>query len=365
MNWISKVVVCLSVFFTHCLYSIDVGVLKKRISSNKHPKWMKEAVSHALEEIADAKISSKAIGQMYESFQLNEKRFVRFQIQNKKLKCFCEFQDPTGRYNVVRKAIRLLHKEIGLPDLDIIVCIGDSFEGKFGIPVFAFAKDKSVKHTVLIPDIEALRGYKETKDIITEAVSKHPWSKKIEKAYFRGTTTGGHFDQWNWDKYPRTMVALMSLDYPDELDAKITKLGQGAELIADLFKQSNIFGNRISVADHLQFKYLLDVDGNSCTYPRCFWILYSNSVLFKVASQNIQWFYEAMKPYVHYIPVESDFSDLVEQVYWARDHDDQVKAIAAHATKFAKKDLSPESIYEYLFLLLKKFAKLQRLEKKV
>jgi Glycosyl transferase family 90 len=114
--------------------------------------------------------------------------------------------------------------------------------------------------------------------------------------------------------------------------------------------------------DSLRFKYLIDVDGNTCSFSRFYWILLSNSVPFKVESDNIQWYYGALTPFVHYIPVARDLSDLVERIDWARNHEEIVKGIAYNSCRFAKMHLFEPEVYKYLYLLLTKYAKLQRFQ---
>ena len=55
-----------------------------------------------------------------------------------------------------------------------------------------------------------------------------------------------------------------------------------------------------------------------------------------------------MKAWVHYIPVESDLSDLKERVEWAENNQDKAQKISAAATALAKKIGTPEG-FEELF----------------
>lgn len=44
-------------------------------------------------------------------------------------------------------------------------------------------------------------------------------------------------------------------------------------------------------------------------------------VIIKQESPVVQWFYEDMKPYVHYVPVAHDLSDILKVIDWLRAHD--------------------------------------------
>ncbi len=65
-----------------------------------------------------------------------------------------------------------------------------------------------------------------------------------------------------------------------------------------------------------------------CTYCGYQWRLLSNSLALKQESDEIQWFYIALKPYEHYIPIKNDMSDLLEIIEWARKNDDKCKKIS-------------------------------------
>ena len=115
------------------------------------------------------------------------------------------------------------------------------------------------------------------------------------------------------------------------------------------------FGRTMSISEQLQYKYQLLIDGNSCAYSRSYWQLFSNCVIFKQSSPDIQWFYGALQPYVHYIPLEQDLSDLVEKILWARSHDDEAKTIMLNARNFAEANLTREQVHYYLYLVLKEY----------
>ena len=57
----------------------------------------------------------------------------------------------------------------------------------------------------------------------------------------------------------------------------------------------------------------------------------SGSVPLKIDSTNIEWFYADLVPYVNYVPIKSDFSDLLSQVEWLKANDDKAKEISKNA----------------------------------
>ncbi len=55
----------------------------------------------------------------------------------------------------------------------------------------------------------------------------------------------------------------------------------------------------------------------------------------KVTSPFEQWFYQDITPWVHYVPVQSDFSDIEEKIEWCLANDSEASQIAAAGQRFA------------------------------
>eukprot|EP01035_Chromulina_nebulosa_P029002 gene29002-38371_t len=62
---------------------------------------------------------------------------------------------------------------------------------------------------------------------------------------------------------------------------------------------------RTPMSEFFSYKYLLDVDGYVSAWSGGFWKLYSNSVVMKAPSLWEQWYYEDLKPYIHYLPLKT------------------------------------------------------------
>ena len=249
-----------------------------------------------------------------------------------------------------------------LPDMEFFVsahdsCDIDTIEAfvEKSLPIFTFSKIKNYTIPVLIPDPEMLLGYKEIDGILDAHEKDIPWRLKIEKAFWRGGTSGGSFDSPNWSLFPRSKLVYQSLKCPDEADSRFSQFVQGASANSEFLSKPELYGNVVSIKDSLKYKYLIDVDGNACTYSRFYWILRSKSVPFKHKSSYVQWYYSALKPFEHFVPIKEDFSDLAEQVKWARAHDNEVKKIAENSSDFAKQQLRTEDAYVYLYLSLVKY----------
>jgi len=68
---------------------------------------------------------------------------------------------------------------------------------------------------------------------------------------------------------------------------------------------------------------MINMDGTVAAYrfPN---LLAGNSVVFKQESIYYEFFYGQLEPFVHYVPVERDLSDLVEKINWAQENDEKV-----------------------------------------
>ncbi len=76
-------------------------------------------------------------------------------------------------------------------------------------------------------------------------------------------------------------------------------------------------------------------------------------VLFHHESPTKDWFYDLMQSWVHFIPINTDLSNLREQYDWAEANPDEVKKIAEESTKLAEYLLSSEymdTVYDELFV---------------
>lgn len=90
---------------------------------------------------------------------------------------------------------------------------------------------------------------------------------------------------------------------------------------SDAVPKSNIVAPKwIERSDMVHYKYILDIDGNTSTWDATAWKLNSGSVILKTDSCWNQWFYDDYKPWVHYVPVADDFSDIQDRFQWCEAH---------------------------------------------
>lgn len=95
-------------------------------------------------------------------------------------------------------------------------------------------------------------------------------------------------------------------------------------LFYDTEYPESIYDRQRSNDDIFRRKYLLSVDGHSAAWQRPVMIMASNSVLFKTTTKFYEWFYDGLIPFVNYIPLRPDTSDMMEKLEWARSNQNLV-----------------------------------------
>ncbi|MGD1277421.1 MAG: glycosyl transferase family 90 [Tepidisphaeraceae bacterium] len=106
-------------------------------------------------------------------------------------------------------------------------------------------------------------------------------------------------------------------------------------------------GGFISPADHCQYRFLIDLQGRGFS-ARLKLLLFTGRPLFVQERRWNEYYFSELQPYVHYIPVREDLSDLISQLDWAHAHPDRCAAIAAEAQRFAQTRLRRRHAVQYL-----------------
>ncbi|KAG6879152.1 hypothetical protein C0992_004826 [Termitomyces sp. T32_za158] len=111
-----------------------------------------------------------------------------------------------------------------------------------------------------------------------------------------------------------------------------------------------------------RYKYVLDIDGNgwSSRFKR---LITSNALVFK-STVYPEWFTDRVAPWVHYIPVQVDLSDLADSLTFFRGdpngdgaHDDLAKEIASAGREWSLRFWRREDLTAYMFRLFLEYAR--------
>ncbi|RDB30050.1 Beta-1,2-xylosyltransferase 1 [Hypsizygus marmoreus] len=116
------------------------------------------------------------------------------------------------------------------------------------------------------------------------------------------------------------------------------------------------------------YKYILDVDGNgwSSRFKR---LITSNSLIFK-STIYPEWFTDRIAPWVHYVPVQVDLSDLYDSLIFFRGdptgagaHDDLARKIAKAGRQWSLAYWRKEDLTAYMFRLFLEYARVMNPER--
>ncbi len=172
------------------------------------------------------------------------------------------------------------------------------------------------------------------------------WEKKNNKVIWRGTTTG------KWNIHSEGRYALVNKYYKNpKYDIGLSFLVQLGNPETD----TKYIKKKISIKNQLKSKYIISVEGNDVS-TGLKWMLYSNSVVLMPKPQYESWIMEGrLKPYVHYIPLKKDFSDLNEIYKWCLENDKECKQIAKNGKEYMKQFLNKEKEDKIIKILLIKY----------
>ncbi|KAJ7769164.1 glycosyl transferase family 90-domain-containing protein [Mycena maculata] len=111
-----------------------------------------------------------------------------------------------------------------------------------------------------------------------------------------------------------------------------------------------------------KYKYVLDVDGNgwSSRFKR---LMNSGSLIFK-ATGYPEWFTDRMAPWVHYVPIQSSYADLLDVLVFFRGdpagagaHDEMAARIAAAGREWSRRFWRREDLVAYMYRLFLEYAR--------
>jgi hypothetical protein len=105
----------------------------------------------------------------------------------------------------------------------------------------------------------------------------------------------------------------------------------------------NYLSTRFSLLDHLNYKYLIDIEGRGYS-GRLKYLLHSGRVLFIQERKWKQYYEFEIIPFVHFIPIKNDFSDLKNQLDWLKKNPSKYQEIATNAINFSKEKLNYTSV---------------------
>ncbi|KAK7023863.1 CAP10 domain-containing protein [Favolaschia claudopus] len=189
------------------------------------------------------------------------------------------------------------------------------------------------------------------------------WANKKPVIYWRGMSNGGHIYGQNYRSFPRFRLIELARNHSDLIDARMTAFAE-THCTEDcdrssIIQEYAIQGPGAPREEAYRYKYVLDIDGNTFS-GRYLGLLRSGSLVFKSTAFG-EFFSDWLKPYEHYIPVKIDLSDLTEKVEWARQNDEEARAIQMRGMMFAQRVMTDQQNDCYFSAVLLEWARLQNL----
>lgn len=103
---------------------------------------------------------------------------------------------------------------------------------------------------------------------------------------------------------------------------------------------NHLFGDRLTIDEQLQYKYMLSIDGNGAA-SNIEWIFASGCVPIFVIGDGVDfWFRYLLQDGVNCILASP--TDIVERVQWLVDHDEEAEHLAQNAMEFGRNIFTPE-----------------------
>ncbi|KAI9020617.1 glycosyl transferase family 90-domain-containing protein [Hyaloraphidium curvatum] len=195
------------------------------------------------------------------------------------------------------------------------------------------------------------------------AGSEKPLGAKQPTLFFRGSSTGymccpaGS----DWRTFPRMRFAEMCSrpEAAGKCDGGIVKYVQMSN--STVAEANATLGTKpaLPLEDWVRrYRYVASIDGNGWA-SRFGALLAAGVAVFKQSSPFSEFFYSALKPWVHYVPMKADVSDALEKVAWADAHPEKVAAIAREGRDFVARHLRDENVRCYVAALVEEWGRRQ------
>ena len=178
-----------------------------------------------------------------------------------------------------------------------------------------------------------------------------PYNQKKDMIVWRGATTGKnkitptrhsflskYFKDtiiWRRATTCKNKITPTRFDFVSKYfdESQIMNVGF-SQIVQNKESYSDLVKGKMTLKEQLQYKFLVSLQGNDVA-SGLKWMLYSNSVVMMAKPTICSWAMEdQLEPFVHYLPLKDDFSNLEEIYQWAISNEDACIAIANNATRF-------------------------------
>lgn len=193
---------------------------------------------------------------------------------------------------------------------------------------------------VLLPDLYQMTNY----GGILNNVDDILWNQKKNKISFYGCTTGDRNPLHN----ERIQTCLWGLEHRSYTDLYITNIVQmkQTDVFSAIPKFQDIYHPPTSQTELFNYKFNLDIDGNVSSWSRVPVILNSKTLLFKMPSRNMCYYYPILQSGTHFVSVNKNNMRIQYDYYL--NNPKEAAFIIQNANKFVKDFLQPQHAILYI-----------------
>ena len=154
---------------------------------------------------------------------------------------------------------------------------------------------------------------------------------------------------------------------PIEFDKKIDKLfwiggfsHENRKLIVEKYQDYKDFEllkwpeNHRHLEDHRNYKYLLEIEGQGYSARlKVFYLL--GCCVFLTDRPHVEYWHSEFKPWIHYVPIKRDGSDLIEKYEYMKQNQELTRKISEESRKKALEVFKEENIYIHMNNVLHRY----------
>jgi len=229
-------------------------------------------------------------------------------------------------------------------------------------------------HAIGVPGYQMWLDYKDEthsswERTFSKQAKQYPWSKKKNKAVWRGSTTSHSSYQSNHlSDIPRGQLVETSISHPHLIDAAFKSFDVVWRDRKEELMKTTIVKEEMKFDVFMDYKAIIDIDGNNWRYVLCVHMIHilhtqstnhlvfsvsssrfpkllcTNSVVIKVDPWYGEYFYEELKPWVHYIPASlSNIINITEYVL-DKNNEDEMQSIISSANAWCQNKITREGM---------------------
>lgn len=198
-----------------------------------------------------------------------------------------------------------------------------------GRPLIAFGRHHGDASAVLVPEMHYLQSHRYARTRFELSWQRRPWSWKSRSAIYAGGDHGdptSFFSHSGEDAHPRARLRRLAALTGEPLDVRI--------------------GEHIARREQLRHQLIVDLDGHARTWDAWFWKMRGGSTVLAQDSVWVSFFSEQFEPWVHFVPLANDLSDLETQLRWCWGNERECRRIASRAGARARQVYSARAVAE-------------------